>query len=174
VVLLDDNFLALLGRAKALLEEAIERGIEVCFSQGLDIRLVTREIAGLLARVRFWNTHHTRRQLTVAFDSPEMYRAFRRGVTLLVEAGIKPWQIQAFFLCGYGSTFDEDVERFSVMRQLDIDPFCMVYRSPDRGKRIGDRRLHHFARWVNRRLYKSCQFEEYRRYVREARRMAWR
>ncbi len=169
VVLLDDNFLARLGRARELLEEAIERQIEMCFSQGLDIRLVTPKNAELLARVRFWNTHHTRRQLTVALDSLEMYPAFRRGVRLLLEAGIKPWRIQAFFLCGYDSTFDEDMERFRLMRELDVDPFCMVYRSPERGKRIRDRRLHHFARWVNRRLYKSCKFEEYRRYLKEAR-----
>ena len=59
VVLLDDNFLAHPGHAD-LLEEAIDRGIEVCFTQGLDVRLITEEVAHLLARLKFWNTHHSR------------------------------------------------------------------------------------------------------------------
>ncbi|MFH1486624.1 MAG: radical SAM protein [Chloroflexota bacterium] len=175
VVLLDDNFLALGGHAKLFLQEAIDRGIEVCFTQGLDVRLVTPEVAQLLAGLRFWNTHHTKRQLTIAFDSLDMDRAFSRGVKFLFEAGIKPWQIQSFFLCGYNSTFAEDMERFRLIRALMLDPFCMVYRSRESGKKVAwavDRRLHHFSRWVNRRLYKSCEFHQYRRWLKEAGRVS--
>ncbi len=161
-MLLDDNFLSLHDQAKDLLREAIERQIEVCFTQGLDIRLITPEVAHLLSKLRFWNTHHTGRQLTVAFDSIGMESAFRRGVGFLLEAGIKSRQLQAFFLCGHDSPFSENMERFQIIRELGMDPFCMVYRSPKDGRRIEDYQLRDFARWVNRRLYKSCEFKGYR------------
>lgn len=161
VVLLDNNFLSLGQWTLDTLDEMADRQIDVCFSQGLDIRLVTPEIAAKLADVRFWNLHHTSTQMTFAFDHVGIERPFREGVARLVEAGIKPWKLQSFVLCGFNSTLEQDYHRVQVIRSLGIDPFVMVYRDPATGKMREDRQLRHFARWVNRRLYNVCAWEDY-------------
>lgn len=166
LVLLDNNFLSLGRWTIDTLGEMGGRDIDVCFSQGLDIRLVTPEIAAGLAATRFWNLHHTRRQMTFAFDHVGIERQFREGVGRLIEAGIRAWQLQSFVLVGFNSTLDEDRHRVEVIRSLGIDPFVMLYRDPETGKASADLSLRHFARWVNRRLYKVCAWEEYRPAIR--------
>ena len=168
LILLDDNFLANEGLALELLAEMQEEKVQVCFAQGLDIRHVTEALSESLARTAFWNLHHTRRQLTIAFDSPQIVGAWTKGVKRLLEAGIKAWQIQSFFLVGFDTAFEQDVERLNIMRDHGVDPFCMVYKGREKEtRRADDPRLHHFSRWVNRRLYRSCDFEQYTRWARE-------
>ena len=164
VVVLDNNFLAISKWANAVLDEMVGKQYDVCFSQGLDIRLVTPEIASKLAHVRYWNLKHTNTQLTFAFDSAEVEPAFRRGVQYLIDAGIKPYRLQSFVLVGFGSTLDDDIRRVNVIRAFGMDPFVMVYRDPVTGA-TNDRVLRHFARWVNRRLYKVCAWDSYRDYA---------
>jgi hypothetical protein len=62
---------------------------------------------------------------------------------------------------GFDSTLAQDLHRIAVIREYGIDPFVMVYRDTDTGKMAPDQRLRHFARWVNRRLYKLCEFSDY-------------
>jgi len=143
--------------------------MDVCFSQGLDIRFMTSRIARALAQTRFWNLRHSMRQVTFAFDSLSIEPRWRRGVQMLLDAGIRPRQIQSFFLVGFDSTFEEDMRRVEIIREYGADPFCMVYRDRESGKAIKDPRVRHFARWINRRLYKTHPFEEYSRWDRERR-----
>jgi hypothetical protein len=158
IVLLDNNLLAS-PDAMDILGEIADTKWDVCFSQGLDIRLVTPEIANALSRVKFWNTKHSGQNLTFAFDDVRIESAFRRGVSTLLEAGIKAWHLQFFVLCGFNSTFEEDLYRIEVIRSLGAHPFAMVYRDPATGAR--DTKLRHFARWVNKRLYKVCPWDKY-------------
>lgn len=164
VVLLDNNLLAVPNVVDVLTEIAT-RKLDVSFSQGLDIRLVTPEIARALSRVRFWNLKHSYRQLTFAFDDVRVEPSFRKGVSILNEAGIPSRQIQSFVLSGFNSIFEEDLYRIDVIRSLGCDPFAMVYRDPITGK-SPDRKLRHFARWVNRRYYTVCKWEDYSRWER--------
>lgn len=80
--LLDNNLLAVQPQAFDMLEYlAIDR-LEVDFTQGLDIRLVDRDIAETLARVRLWG------DLKFAFDRPEDESQVRAGLRHLEAAGI--------------------------------------------------------------------------------------
>ena len=168
LVLLDDNFLAKEALACSLLEEMTERRLEVCFGQGLDIRFLTDALAEKLAKLSFWNLHRTSRQLTFAFDSLSIESSWRTGIERVLKAGVKPRQIQSLFLVGFDSTPEEDLERFRIMRSYGVDPFCMVYRDRKQTQRkVSDTRLHHFAKWVNQRLYNSCTFEDYRPWARQ-------
>lgn len=158
VVLLDNNFLAN-PDAEARFQEMEDLDLMVSFTQGLDIRLVDNDNAAWLARLRLSNLSGNRSDIYFAFDHVAIERQVREGVARLGKAGIKPYRIRFFVLCGYDTTFDEDVYRFEVLRELGIDPFVMVYDK-------GNRRLRAFARWVNRYLYKSCDWSEYTRWNR--------
>ena len=167
LILCDNN---LLGDPEVIekLEDIADRKMRVNFNQGLDIRLVTPDIARRLRAVRFENFHGTYHQMHFAWDFVGIERALRRGFECLVDAGIKPWQIMFYVLVGFNSTFDEDMYRFEALRTLGCEAYIMVYRDFTHG-RLGvkgdgspqDPRLRHFARWVNAHVYKSCTWEEY-------------
>jgi hypothetical protein len=62
-------------------------------------------------------------------------------------------------LVGFNTSFEEDMYRFRKLRELKVDPFVMIYNQKN------DKKLKHFARWVNSRIYKSCKWEEYQPWV---------
>lgn len=154
LILLDNNFLAQ-PEWRQRMTEIRDHTLTVSFTQGLDIRLIDDESAGALSSIRFSNLKFTKSQLHFAFDDPALEGAVVRGVKTLALAGIKPYRLAFFVLVGYDTSFEEDMHRFRVLTALGVDPFIMVYNQ------TGDPRLRHFARWVNRRLYKSCDWESY-------------
>ena len=160
VVLLDNEFFWRERWAIARLSEFTERGIDWCPSQGLDVRVLTEPLVDALAASPFWNVKHSRRQITFAFDSIATERRYRRGVEMLLSK-MAAWHLQSFVLVGYDSTIEQDLRRLAVIREYGIDPFVMVYRDYHTGKMARDPQLQNLARWVNRRLYKSCEFSEY-------------
>jgi hypothetical protein len=162
IVLLDNEFFWREKWAIARLEELTAKGIDYSPSQGLDIRVVTPSLCAALAASPFWNVHRTRRQITFAFDSLSIERQYRRGVEMVLAAGVKAWQLQSFVLVGHRSTFAEDERRIEIIRSYGIDPFVMVYRDPFTGQAPSNPTLRKYARWVNRRLYKVCTFADYR------------
>lgn len=167
LILTDNN---LLGDPQVLdkLSELAERRLHVNFNQGLDIRLVTPEIAHKLRALKFENFNGTYRQMHFAWDFVGIETALRRGLKHLVDAGIKPWQIMFYVLVGFNSTFEEDMYRFKTIRSLGCEAYIMVYRDFQHGK-LGvkgdgspqDPRVRHFARWVNAHIYKTSSWEEY-------------
>jgi len=64
-------------------------------------------------------------------------------------------------LVGFNSTIAQDLRRLDIIRSYGIDPFVMVYRDYHTGQMARDPQLRNLARWVNRRLYKTCSFAEY-------------
>ncbi len=160
VIILDANLLAEPDHLDALAELA-DRRLQVNFSQGLDIRLVTPENAAALAKVDFSNHHFASKQVHFAWDSMALEGAVRRGVEVLRDAGIKPYRLMFYMLCGFDTTFEEDMHRFKTLRELGCDPYVMTYEDLD-GKPVEqDPRLRHFERWVNARIYKACRWEDY-------------
>lgn len=161
VVLMDNEFFWNIKWAIATIEEFTRRGIDWCPSQGLDIRCTTPPLCDALAVSPFWNLHHSRRQITFAFDSIGIERRYRQGVEMLFSAGIKAWQLQSFMIVGFDSTIEQDLRRVEIMKEYGIDPFVMVYRDKVTGRAHPDRTLRNLARWANRRLYKTHPFSEY-------------
>lgn len=160
LVLLDNEFLWREKWAIARLEELTARHLDWCPSQGLDVRVVTMPIVEALAASRYWNVHHTRRQITFAFDDLATAPLYRRGVERLLTK-MAAWHLQSFVLVGHNSTIAQDLERLAIIRSYEIDPFVMVYRDYSTGQMARDQQLRNLARWVNRRLYKTCTFAEY-------------
>jgi hypothetical protein len=152
ITFLDNNFTAA-PNALDIMAEIVDRKLSVDWCQGLDIRRMTPEFAAALAKVDICTTSH---RIHFAFDDVGLEWAVRSGVAMLEDAGIKPYRLIFYVLVGYNSTFAQDMYRFRVLRELGCDPFVMVYNKK------GDRRLRHFARWVNKRIYKACAWDDYR------------
>jgi len=147
VVLLDNNFLALPSHIKKL-QKYIDKGWIMDFNQGLDIRLINKENAELLAKVKHY------KQIHFAWDLMSYEKEFKKGLAILFKVGIKPYRIMVFILCGFNTTFEEDLYRFDELLNLGVDSFIMVYGNVDR-------KIKEFSRWVNKRLYKFCKLEDF-------------
>ncbi len=149
VILLDNNFLALPSHVKKL-QLFINKGWVMDFNQGLDIRLVNRENAKLLNRVRHL------RQIRFAWDLMNYEKEVKEGLRTLFKAGVKSYRIMMYILCNFNTSLEEDMYRFEELINLGVDPFIMIYEN-------GNRELRGFARWVNRRIYKICEWKDYER-----------
>lgn len=137
------------------LAEVREGGFKVCFNQGINVRILTNEIARELATVEYRDDDFQRRRLYTAWDSLGDERIFFRGVDRLEAAGVPTSHLMAYMLVGYdpAETWQAIFSRFDAMVARGIRPFPMVY---------GDRPdLDKFQRWVIRRHYLWRSFEEY-------------
>ena len=154
VVLLDNNFLAS-PHWKEKLEYFIRQKLKVSFNQGLDIRLINHENAELLAKVRYYDLKFKKRRLYFAFDDPQLENIVKEKVAILNEHKIPSKHLMFYVLVGYNTTFQQDMHRFQVLIELNCLPFIMIFNNQKTPL------LRDFARWVNKRYYKVCSFEEY-------------
>ena len=127
IVLLDNNLLAS-PNWKDTLIELEKSGIEVDFNQGLDIRLVNEETVNHLKRVRA-------RQLRFAFDNIAYESAVRRGIELLIRAGVPARKLSFYVLVGFGND-DTVMERMKLLNSYNVDVYPMIYKGAD-GKEPG-------------------------------------
>lgn len=158
---------------KAKLAEVRDGGFKVCFNQGINIRVITDEIAAELAATPFRDDAFKRRRLYTAWDSLGDEDVFFRGVDRLEAAGIKASALMVYMLIGYdpGETWAAVFHRFNRMKERRIKPYIMVYEDLRRLLPLGGynhpvshQRLMDFERWVNSGLYrgKIKDFAKYR------------
>jgi hypothetical protein len=152
LILLDNNFTADPDVIEKL-HEIRDRGLVVDITQGIDVRLVTPEIAQALSEVKHLRSLH------YSWDLMSFERQVLDGIKTL-SGSVKLWKHLCMMLTGYNTTFDEDIYRFRKLRELHIDPYVMPYNLT-----YPTEKHHHFARWVNGRIYKSCSFEQYEPWV---------
>lgn len=122
IKLMDANLLACPDHEKLLLQLAKSRAL-VDFSQGLDIRLITRDNVALLNQVRTKTVHF-------AWDNPDedLTRYFRQ---FLEWTSIRnPRLRRVYLLTNYGSTHEQDLYRVETLRQMGFDPYVMIYEKP--------------------------------------------
>jgi len=134
IVLLDANLLAA-PNWRQTLEDLIREAVLVDFTQGLDIRLLTDEVARLLRRVRYG------RRLRFAWDLMNAEPAVLRGLATLERAGIPPSRCMFYVLIGFNTSPEEDMYRVQTLRGLGADAFAMSYRSTPYTRA--------FSSWVN-------------------------
>lgn len=150
IKLMDANLLACPDHEKLLLQLAKSRAL-VDFSQGLDIRLITRDNVALLNQVRTKTVHF-------AWDNPDedLTRYFRQ---FLEWTSIKnPRLRRVYLLTNYGSTHEQDLYRVETLRQMGFDPYVMIYEKP-----TAPPITRHLQRWVNnkRLFYAIPSFSDY-------------
>ena len=141
IKLMDANLLACPDHESLLLQLAGSRAL-VDFSQGLDIRLITRDNVALLNQVRTKAVHF-------AWDNPDedLTRYFRQ---FLEWTSIRnPRLRRVYLLTNYGSTHEQDLYRVETLRQMGFDPYVMIYERP-----TAPPITRHLQRWVNnKRLF---------------------
>ena len=150
IKLMDANLLACPDHEKLLLQLAESRAL-VDFSQGLDIRLITRDNVALLNQVRTKAVHF-------AWDNPDedLTRYFRQ---FLEWTSIRnPRLRRVYLLTNYGSTHEQDLYRVETLRQMGFDPYVMIYERP-----TAPPITRHLQRWVNnkRLFYAIPSFSDY-------------
>ena len=153
IVFMDNNVLACQHGLEQI-EDMGGQDVRVDFNQGLDARLITDDVAKLLARLKWI------RQLRMAADTDTMLDVALAAIDRLGKYGVKPYKVFVYVLV-------QDIEsaerRVLKLREIGADPFAQPYRDfttnaePPKEQRD-------FARWVNHKaIFKTVKtFEEYK------------
>jgi len=149
VLLLDNNMLAYPNHHHELWRLADSKK-RIDFNQGLDIRLITKENAILLKKIRRWPGLRYR----FALDDVNLISIVKAKLKILNEAGIKNSQCQFYVLIGFNSTPENDLIRIRFLLENKCDIFVMPYDKMDPYQK-------NFTRWVNRYFYKYQSFTRY-------------
>lgn len=152
LILMDNNVLAS-DYGLSQIEKIVRRGYRVDFNQGLDARLVTPEIAELLARVKWM------RYIRFGCDTPGQIAECERAVSLVRQAGYKG----EFFLYCILVDFVESYRRLSYWRKYNyVLPHAQPYRDLNNPHQLVPQWQKDMARWADRKeLYFSCDFKDF-------------
>ncbi len=152
MILLDNNVLAS-DYGLDQIDRMSREQVWVDFNQGLDARLITPEIARMLARL------HWIRFVRLACDTSEMLPVIRQVTAYLKEAGVAQSRLWSYALV---RDVEEALQRVQALREMGVEPFVQPYRDYDGGEPTEEQKA--FARWVNRKsLFKSCTWESYKK-----------
>lgn len=157
IMLLDNNFFAC-PQWRANIEILKSYKQPVSFTQGLDLRIMTEEMAQALSTVKI-------KQVYVAWDNYEDKKIVLHGLDILLKY-IKPYKITCYCLVGFKQPYivPEDIERVYTLRNLKVNPFAMGYIDFDNPAYKKTQEIKDFCRWVNMKAaFKSCSWEEYRK-----------
>lgn len=153
IILLDNNFLGS-KKCKEKLKELISKEYKVNFNQGLDLRLINDENAKLLSKVKYYDWKFKHRRLHFAWDTVKENKKILDGLEIILRY-IPADHIMVYVLVGYKTTLTQDLYRINTLIQLKVKPFVQLYND------TRDPTLRHLSRWINKRFYKVCTWDEY-------------
>lgn len=159
IVLLDPNITAC-KNWKELFQQLIDSRAWIDFSQGLDIRMMTKEKAEMLKQMKIKQVHF-------AWDNYEDKKIIVPKLKEFVKiTGWGYWKMSVYVLCGFDTTFEQDLERVYTLRDLGYNPYVMLY---DKEHIPQGHKLRHLRRWVNNRIiFRSCdRFENYQKVIKK-------
>ena len=150
IKLLDANLLACRHR-KELLQQLIDSGAWVDFTQGLDAKCITDEIAEMLKCIKAKRVHF-------AFDLMEKEKAVVKGLKRYKEITKTPIdKAVVYILTNFNTTLEQDLYRLYTVKDLGYLPDIRIYRKPSAPQVLKD-----LQRWCNNRiLFRSCDFMDY-------------
>jgi len=152
-ILMDNNVLAS-DYGLRQIEKIIDLSCKVDFNQGLDARLVTKEIAKILAKVKWLDC------IRFACDTPEMLQHIQTVAHELQTHGFNPKHIFVYILIN--SDLKESYERIKSLKNLGLMPFAQPFIDFSGKKKIPQWQLD-MARWCNRKaIFKTVDFMDYR------------
>lgn len=149
IKLLDPNLLAC-SDWKLLLKQLIDSHVWVDFTQGLDIRFMTDEKAHMINQVKAKMIHFA--WDNYEFKTYEKLKKFRPKLNFDVR------KMRVYVLTNFNTTIEQDFERIYKLKELNYDPYVMIYDKPHAPQQI-----RYLQRWVNNKIiFRSTErFEEY-------------
>ena len=153
IVLLDPNLFACRDWEN-LSQQLIDSNAYINFSQGCDIRVMNDEKIEHLKRMKIkqihfaWDKYEDKEMIVPKFEKFKKITGWdRRKMTVYV-------------LCGFNTTFEQDLERVYTLRNSGYSPYVMIYDKYKLKKKDPLKRL---QRWVNSRFaFAACErFEDY-------------
>ena len=154
LVLMDNNILAS-DYGLQQIEKIIERGYKVDFNQAMDARLVTPEIAKLLAKVKWI------KRIRFGCDTPGQIEHCEKAISLIDAAGYKG---EYFFYCMLHGSFEECFSRVDHWhkRGKRYLQHCQPYLDFTKQKQNIPQWQQDLARWAdNKFLFFSCEFRDF-------------
>jgi hypothetical protein len=151
IKLLDPNLLACSDREK-ILQSLIDSRAYIDFTQGLDIRLIDKDIAGLINLCKI-------KMLHFAWDQEKDSDVIIKNLQKFKEwTGIDRRKAAVYLLTNFDTGLDFDLERIYTLRRLRYDPYVMIY-----DKENAPRHTRMLQRWVNnKRIFRTTErFEDY-------------
>jgi len=154
IKLLDPNLLACKDK-KDLLQQLIDSKAWVDFTQGLDIRLMTDKDIEQIKQIKIKMIHFAWDRQKDEDKIITNLRAFKAATN------IDARKTRVYVLTNYETDFDYDLYRVYKLKELDYDPYIMIYKKEKLPKKHQLRRL---QRWVNNKfIFRSCaRFEDYK------------
>lgn len=153
IVICDPNLIACKDW-KNLIQQLIDSKAVININQGIDIRMITDEKAEMIKKLRVDSVHF-------AWDRYEdkdviipKFKAFKE-IT-----GWKARKTSVFVLTNFNTTFEQDLERVYTLRDMDYDPYIMIY---NKHLTKGNEPVRLLQRYVNnRKIFKTIKrFEDY-------------
>ena len=153
LILMDNNVLAS-GYGLRQIEKIAKLKLHVDFNQGLDARLVTDDIARLLAKVKWL------KRIRFGCDTPGQIAEVERAASLIDKYGYKG----EYFLYCILMDFKESFYRINYWKHVSprFVPHAQPYRSLNNPRQIIPQWQKDMAHWADRKeLYKSCEFKDF-------------
>lgn len=164
LVLMDNNVLAI-DYGISQIEKIIERGYSVDFNQALDARLVTEDIAALLAKVKWLH-----RRIRFGCDTPKQIDDCERAMSLINQYGYKG---EYFLYTMLTADFEESFNRVNHWRQRLVQirrengyvnvpyAYAQPFRDPYKKNRPPQWQRD-LASWTNKRqIFTTTEFKDY-------------
>lgn len=156
IVLLDPNILAC-SEWKDLLQQLIDSKAKIEFSQGLDIRLMTKEKAEMLNKIKV-------KMLHFAWDQYEM-ETFKKLKEFRKYFKFEDRELGVYMLVNFNTTLEQDLDRIYKLRELGYTPYVMRFKDYNcKNPKLKKGDIYNkLARWTNNKVawFSSNTFEEY-------------
>ena len=152
-ILMDNNILAS-NYGLQQIEKIIKLGIKVDFNQGLDARLITDEIARLLAKVKWI------KRIRFGCDTPGQIAEVERASALIDKYGYKG----EYFLYCILMDFKESFARVNYWKSKirRFLPHSQPFRDLNNPHQIIPQWQKDMAHWADRKeIYMSCDFKDF-------------
>lgn len=154
LILMDNNILAS-DYGLEQIEKIIRKGYRVDFNQALDARLVTEDIAQMLAQVRWLSP------IRFGCDTPKQIGECERAMGMIDKHRSTPAQYLLYTMIG--SDINEAYNRLSYFRDFKrVRLVAQPFRDFNNSRQEIPQWQRDMARWAMRReIYAKCDFKEY-------------
>lgn len=154
LILMDNNILAC-DYGLRQIEKIVERGYRVDFNQALDARLVTDDVAKMLAKVHWLN------QIRFGCDTSKQVKECEKAMLLIDSYRQKPAQYLMYTMIG--ADMNEAYNRISYFRNYKrVRIVAQPFRDFNNPRQIIPQWQRDMARWAMRReIYAVCDYKDY-------------